>query len=203
MIKKQQKRIAWFVVLAFMWLLQVSTMPLAAATTSEHVSAANAEQTPSFVERVKASGSPAKGKSILPYVLIGAGVIAVAAILVLVVFKTQYDIVGTWTIHIIYDDEGNPWDAITVFSGDKKSGTTRDDYGDTGTYTVHGNNVTFTLIWSDTIMTFTGEFDGKDEMSGSFDEASKWTGTWTAVRGAANASVPRPKPTGINNGHVK
>jgi len=127
----------------------------------------------------------------------------VAIVLVLVIFKTQYDIVGTWTIHLIYDNDDNEWDSITVFSGNKKSGTTLDNYDASGTYTVDGKNVTFTLSWSNTIITFTGQFDGKDKMSGSFNEASKWTGTWTAVRGASNASVPKLKTKGINKGPAR
>lgn len=63
MIKKQKKWIVLFVVLTFMWLLQVSAMPLAAAATSEHVDSANAEPAPNFVERINTSGSQGKGKS--------------------------------------------------------------------------------------------------------------------------------------------
>ena len=95
MIKKQQKWIAVLVTLAFMWLLQVSTMPLAAASTVEQISSANAEQGPDFVEAVGYKAAPAAKKSILPIVLIGLGVVAVAAVLFLVVLKTKYDIIGT------------------------------------------------------------------------------------------------------------
>lgn len=192
MIKKQQKWIALLVVLTFIWLLHVSAMPLAAATASEHVSPANAEQAPSFVEFENTSGSQGKGKSILPYILIGVGVAAVAAVLLLVVFKTQYDIVGTWTIHITYDNDDNVWDSITAFSGDKKSGTTLDNYDATGTYTVDGKNVTFTLSWLTTTMTFTGKFNGKDKMSGRFTETPHWVGPWTAVRSASSAGKIKP-----------
>jgi hypothetical protein len=66
MIKKQQKWIALMVVVTFIWLLQVSTLPLAAANAAERVSAANTEQGPDFVEAVGHSASPAKKKSILP-----------------------------------------------------------------------------------------------------------------------------------------
>jgi hypothetical protein len=50
MINKQQKWIALLVVVTFIWLLQVSTMPMAAAGTTEQISAANAEPGPDFVE---------------------------------------------------------------------------------------------------------------------------------------------------------
>ncbi|MCX6555679.1 MAG: hypothetical protein NTZ12_11820, partial [Candidatus Aminicenantes bacterium] len=96
MIKKQQKWIALFVALTFMWLLQVSAMPVAAAGTSEQAGVASAEQGPNFYDAAKPKPAPAPKKSILPYVLIGVGVAAVAVVLILVVFKTNYDITGTW-----------------------------------------------------------------------------------------------------------
>jgi hypothetical protein len=52
MIKKQQKWIALLVTLAFVWLLQVSTMPVAAANAPEQTGSASAEQGPDFVEAV-------------------------------------------------------------------------------------------------------------------------------------------------------
>ena len=70
---------------------------LAAAGTTEQIGSANAEQGPRFIEEEGDSGYLAKKKSILPIILIGVGVVAVAAVLFLVVLKTSYDIVGTWT----------------------------------------------------------------------------------------------------------
>jgi hypothetical protein len=92
MIKKQQKWIALLVTLTFMWLLQVSTMPMAAANAPEQIGSAGAEQGPDYVEAVGHKVAPAKKKSILPIILIGVGVVAVAAVLFLVVLKTKYDL---------------------------------------------------------------------------------------------------------------
>ena len=50
MIKKQQKWIALFVALTFMWLLQVSTMPVTAADSREQVSSASSEPGPDSYE---------------------------------------------------------------------------------------------------------------------------------------------------------
>jgi hypothetical protein len=63
MIKKQQKWIALLVVFTFMWLLQVSTMPLAAAGTAEQVSSANSEQGPRFIEEREAAGTMPRKKA--------------------------------------------------------------------------------------------------------------------------------------------
>jgi len=51
MLKKQQKWIALLMTLTFAWLLQVSTMPLAAASTTEQASSASVDQAPGFIEQ--------------------------------------------------------------------------------------------------------------------------------------------------------
>ena len=86
--------------LTFVWLLQISTMPLTAANTPEQASSTNAEQTSNFIEQEGSLGYHAKGKSILPIILIGVGVVAVAAVLFLVVLKTKYDITGEWKYYL-------------------------------------------------------------------------------------------------------
>ena len=194
MIKKQQKWIALLVTLTFVWLLQVSAMPIAAANAEVQMSAAGNEQGPRYIEEEGNSGNLIKKKSILPYVLIGVGVVAVAAVLFLVVLKTSDDIRGTWTVHITYDGDDYEWDTTPVFTGDKKSGTTTDNWSGTGTYTVDGKNVTFSLHWpNNNTSTFTGQFDTKDTMSGRFHETAEWDGDWTAVRVASGASLPAVK----------
>lgn len=199
MIKKQQKWIALLVTLTFAWLLQVSTIPLAAANTTEQVSAASAEQAPSFIEEEGDAGYQAKKKSILPIVLIGVGVVAVAAVLVLVVFKTTYNVVGTWNFDYVSTSPANTWTWTLVFSGDKKSGTFNDS-GDTGTYTVDGKNVTikYNAPWDNNIAIIGAKFDGKDKMSGTATFTDITIGgieitsaSWTATRAGTNASVSR------------
>jgi flagellar basal body-associated protein FliL len=136
MFKKQHKWIALLVTLTFAWMLQVSTMPLAAASTTEQASSANAEQGQNFVEVMDHETAPAKSKSILPLILIGVGVVAIAAVLFLVVLKTKYDIVGTWTVVWHWTSGSTYGDTATfTFSGTMDSGTVSDSYGDTGTDT--------------------------------------------------------------------
>ena len=145
MIKKQQKWIALFVALTFMWLLQVSTMPLAAANTTEQVSSANAEQGPDYLEAVGYKAVPAKKKSIVPIILIGVGVVAVAAVLFLVVLKTKYDITGIWIVTQTWVG-GNPIFYEWEFVGDKESGDVKISTTKFGTYTVDGKKVNWNII---------------------------------------------------------
>ncbi|MEI6613994.1 MAG: hypothetical protein WCL37_03785 [Chrysiogenales bacterium] len=199
MIKKQQKWIALLVILAFVWLLQVSTMPLAANETPEQIGAASAEQGPDFVEAVKHKAAPPPKKSILPYVLIGVGVVAVAAVLFLVVLKTKYDITGEWRYSWKYEG-ATDWaesNQELVFSGDKKSGTLiLWDYP--GTYTVEGKDVSFTLNYLDygplDYVTHTGAFVSKDKISGTWKyEENGNTGAFEAVRAGATAKTGSPQ----------
>jgi hypothetical protein len=207
MIKKQKKWIALLTALTFMWLLQVSTMPLAAANTTEQVGSASAEQGPDFVEAAGHKVAPAPKKSILPYVLIGVGVVAVAAVLILVVFKTTYDIVGTWT----NTDTILTHTTDIVFKGDKKSGTlTLIHYIDTGTYTVSGKTVHFEFRAIGGVnynFVFDGQFDTKDKMSGTvkyyYNNAVDRTGTWSAIRIATSTETGKLPMTDRPAGELK
>jgi len=189
MIKKQQKWIALFVVCTFVWLLQVSTMPVNAAGSTEQASTMSAGQGPDYYEAVAQKAAPAKKKSILPYVLIGVGVIAVTAALYFFVLKTNYDIVGTWLVTY-----GNGNDDTYIFVGDKKTGTyTTTEELCKGTYAVDGKDITITWTgwtggWHIVISSwvFTGEFDSKTTASGTYSGVGifgvPFNSTWTAVK---------------------
>ena len=184
MIKKQQKWIALLVVCTFMWLMQVSTMPVAAAGTTAQVSSANSEQGPDYLEAVGQKAAPAKKKSMLPYVLIGVGVVALTAVLFLVVLKTNYDIVGNWTL--TYSWSGGSYTYDTVFSGTKKSGTMVMNGSVNGVYTVDGKKVTCYVANAHQKWEFVGEFSSKTRMSGQFNYYwdnvihPEWGGTFSA-----------------------
>ena len=192
MIKKQQKWIALLVTLTFMWLLQVSTMPLAASSAPEQISSANTEQAPRFIEEEEDGGYRAKKSSALPIILIGVGVAALAAVLFLVVLKTKYDIVGSWRA-----SDTILTDTITIiFSGDKKSGNlTLEEFTDTGRYTVDGKTVHFEFNTPgyDYNFVYDGQFDTKDKMSGTLKYYSnnvlEEEGTWQATRIATSAET--------------
>jgi hypothetical protein len=194
MIKKQQKWVALLVVFTFVWLLQFSTMPLAAAGTGEQVSSANAEQGPGYVEAVKHKYVPPPKKSVLPYILIGVGVVAVAAVLVLVVFKTSYDITGKWTFAWMYHGTPDTNQTFT-FTGTKTSGnfTCAENAENVGTYTVDKKNVTM-VITSRSGIQLTGLFTDKDTMTGTWVEAGD-TWTFTATRVGTTTSLQPPSVT--------
>lgn len=186
MIKKRQKWIALLVTLSFLGLLQVSAMPVNAAGANEQVAAAGAEQGPRVIEEEGSSGFVGKKKSILPVVLIGVGVVALAAVLFLVVLKPNYDIRGNWSETDTIWTEGA---TTIIFSGEKTAGTLRlVDFNDTGIYTVDGKKVHFEFgVASQPYKwVFDGEFDGKDKMKGTVEYkvngAVNDTGTWEATR---------------------
>lgn len=188
MIKKQQKWIALLVTLTFMGLLQVSTMPVAAANAPEQIASANAEQAPSFIEEEGDSSYQPKKKSILPVILIGVGVVALAAVLFLVVLKTKYDITGAWTLTWQY--EGDPPGSNTItFTGDKKTGTFQISTS-SGTYTVDSKKVQWVYSGGGQT-TYTGEFTDKTHMSGTMLSYG-YDGTWSAVKKATTASIGTP-----------
>ncbi len=193
MIDKQKKWVAILVTVTFIWLLQVSAQPVSAAGGVEQIGAANAEPESGFSEAAGQKAAPPKGKSFLPYVLIGVGVVAVTAVLILFVFKTTYDIVGTWTF--VYT---GPYDATLryAFVGDKKSGiwSTVAGGNDGGTYTVDGKNVTMTVTGMPSVQ-LSGQFTGKNEMTGSWvQNGSTWNFTATRDQTAAGVRTPVSSP---------
>ncbi len=180
MIKKQQKWIALLVMVTFVWLLQVSTMPLTAAGTSERIASPSAEQGPDYYEAIAHKAAPAKKKSILPWILIGVGVVAVTAVLFLVVLKTDYDITGAWDFVFTIGSTTAP--LKITFAGTKDSGIymTAENPMFTGSYTVDKKNVSMTIN-SDPTIPFSGQFTEKDKMTGTFILGSS-NFTWTATR---------------------
>ena len=198
MIKKQQKWIALLVTLTFVWLLQVSTMPALAADSAAQIGAANAEQGPHFIEEEEGGVYKAKKSSVLPIILIGVGVVALAAVLFLVVLKTKYDITGEWQIMRTRTDiTASPSTRYLTFSGDKKAGTVRIDFNtwgssdpDAGIYSVDGKAVSFTQYWpdypDDYEYNYVGNFTDKDTMNGTFymnfPAGDTEAGSWTATR---------------------
>jgi hypothetical protein len=206
MIKKHQRWVALLVIFTFLWLLQLSSMPLSASGTSEQVNSASPEQGPDYYEAVSHKAAPAKKKSILPFILIGVGVITITAVVVILLVLKSYDITGNWQSNWHYNELGWDYDIDFTFTGNKKTGTVIEGYwGGTGTYTVDGKNVTFSIIWNNgNTAHFTGTFTDKDAMSGTFYE-TLWanTGTWTAIRGGSGAGIPKVNARGPKRGGEK
>jgi hypothetical protein len=180
MIKERQKWIALLVVCTFFWLMQVSTMPAAAAGTTDKIGSISVEQGPDYYEAVSHRTAPVREKSMLPAILIGAGILAATAVvLFLVVIKKDYDIRGTWKIEYLRND-GSVWDTTNAtFSGTKESGTVVSSAGATSTYTVVGKTVSWPLggNWAKHTATFTGE----GTLSGTWDWGDGATGNFSAA----------------------
>ncbi len=108
-----------------------------------------------------------------------------------------YDITGTWQSNVHSTTINWDYTISHTFTGKKKSGTVLESgfCGETGTYTVDGKNVNFTITWSSgNAGVFTGTFIDKDTMSGTFHETlSTNTGTWTATRGGTAVNNPDRK----------
>jgi hypothetical protein len=189
MIKKQQKWIALFVVCTFAWLMHISAMPVAAAGTAEQAGVSASEQGPDYYEAVAQKAAPAKKGSILPYVLIGVGALAVTAVVLFLFVLNKYDITGSWEVTYNVDSYTDTY----VFVGDKKSGTYTTLFElAKGTYAVDGKNITLTWTgWTGgfhiAVFTWTliGTFSSKTTASGTYSGTGAFgafNGTWTAVK---------------------
>jgi hypothetical protein len=184
MIKKQQKWIALLVVCTFVWLLQVSSMPLNAAGTQAQVGSANSEQGPDYYEAVSHKAAPAKKSSILPIILIAAGVITITAVVLFLFVLKNYDIVGVWAVTVNWENGALIATFDATFTGDKKSGTVKTT-SNTGSYTVDGK----TAKWDfSSIAHYTGTFDSKTTMTGTMNNNGGSTGTFTATKTSSPSS---------------
>lgn len=200
-MKRVKQPIAWFVIFAFFAVVQLAAMPLGAAPAPDQAGTvvAGEEQSPAFVESAASHAPAPRKKSIVPMVLIGVGVAAAAAVLFLVVLKTKYDARGTWTLTRSSEFYWITNPRTFVFAGaSRDSGTmTISGFADGGPWSVDGKKITFTATTTGSYLwTFTGEFTGKDSMSGTVnyhDASHDINGTWSATRAAAApAALPRP-----------
>ena len=195
-IKKHHTFIAWVAVLSFFYLIQINSFPLRAETASpqpQQPGVSSATEQPGTIEQPKSAGYTAKKKSPLIPIIIGVVVVgAVAAVLILVVFKTKYDITGIWNVTYVFEgDSYGPYP--TVFTGDKKSGTVVINNFSTGPYTVDGKKVSFHTTADTRRWEFSGEFTTKTHMGGVakfYDEnILYYTGTWSADKTTTAAAI--------------
>jgi hypothetical protein len=151
-----------------MWLLQAAVTPLGAANAKdlEQIGSADAEQAPYYVEKVGSGAANAKKSPLLPIMIGVAAAAVVAAVLILVVFKTSYDITGEWTMN--YSIPGlSPATYPVTFTGDKKAGTALMNNVN-GDYAVDGKKVTINLYQNQNKWEFIGEFKAKNRIEGDF-----------------------------------
>jgi len=183
-ITRNKKKIAVIAAFSFFYLIGIGSLPLTA------VDSASADREPGAIEKIDSGGTHAAKKSPIIPILIGvAAAGAVAAVLLLVVFKSSYNIVDTWSGPFASDSSTHQWTVTITFAGDKKSGTfvyhDSDGWDETGTYSVDGKDVTFAFDSEEDPIQFTGSFSDKDHMNGTWLHAPVGaTGTWTLSRGA-------------------
>ena len=187
-MKTHKREIALFVAFAFIALLQFSAMPLRADQSPDRAMASTPDQGPRFIEE-EGNGAAAPKKSIVPIVLIGVGVIALAAVLVLVVFKTQYDITGAWDYKWRNTGDSSWTTQLIEFTGSKSSGTVKYTYGSnsvSGTYTVDAKKLTYSWTYTTgTKVSASGEFQTKDKVTGTWSTQYGASGDWELTRKAA------------------
>jgi len=103
----------------------------------------------------------------------------------------HYDIQGSWTLEEDYDDESS-FDVSVTFTGDDTSGTVVDSDGGTGTYSVDGISVTFTLEFPAITYEYSGLFTNQDTMSGTskriISGGATINGNWIATRTSTGSS---------------
>ncbi len=191
MIKRYKKMIAVCVTMAFMTLLPVYAQPVPAGQVldPDQGTAGNVQQTQSYIEKEQQVGYQASPRKILP-VLIGIAAVAAAVfLLVILVSKDKYDITGDWDFHNDFITGGNEsfdsvWRFTAYDSRSKVMGTYVRDQGGVmtqGEFSVVNKSE---VVFYDTYYTeqYTGQFDSKTTMSGTFVLDSGAQGTWTATK---------------------
>lgn len=114
------------------------------------------------------------------------GTITVSKEHVLYVFADkEFYVQGPWTLAEQYED-GSSFAVTVTFSGETESGTVVDSDGGTGTYTVSGANVSFTIEYPEVIYEYTGRFSEAGKMKGDskrlyVNDNIFNNGTWSAV----------------------
>jgi hypothetical protein len=184
MQKRSMILTAVFTLLAFVFVLNVASFPLSAAPQTS-------TERPGAVEKTGPIGKQTGGSSTLTYVLIGAGVLAVAAVLIFVVFKSgpAYDIRGTWTFEYLRADgtvNGGEYPGV-VFAGSSTSGTvTR--VGQETTFTVSDKTIVIVEVpakWA----RHNATFSDNDHFAGTWAYSTGSSGNFRATRTAAAVSA--------------
>ena len=191
MIKRCQRFIALVVTFAFLNLLLISSMPVAAAqalSQDDRVSEYKG-QGANFIEKEQQIGYQAKKKKILPIILgvaaLGVGIFLLVKLLAAV----KYDVSGVWDFHNDYTTAGSTdYDSIWTFtpyeSFDKKNGSFERNIKGTISkgryYFVDTKIVIFQN--ADVSEQYVGSFASKTTMSGTFQLTSGAKGNWTAKK---------------------
>ena len=197
--------LALFTLICFAFMMPITNVPLPAAA-SGHTDA-RADQSPGAIERAATSKMLVQRKP-LPILPILAGVVAVGvvALLVLVVFKVNYDIVGSWKWTSV--DSHQELNLFISFLGTEASGplVTLGDVSASGTYRVDGKNVTLQILPTWGNINFSGEFDGRKTIIGTESGycsvcGTSFSGTATLIQ-VADVTVPEKLGPPLSHRHL-
>lgn len=125
--------------------------------------------------------------------------ITFSAIILLVAFltffsscksKDDFNILGNWTINMVYEGDYTYYGGIITFAGSQESGSVSISYPPdpqvgTGTFTVNDTVVTFTIYWprAQYTDTCTGSMANDNSMSGTLvEQPGNTPGTWNCTR---------------------
>lgn len=191
MIKRCQRFIALVVTFAFLTLLLISSMPVAAAqalSQDEKVSQ-YVGQGANFIEKEQQVGYQAKKKNILPIILAVAAVGVGIFLLVKLLDADKYDVSGVWDFHNDYTTAGSAdYDSIWTFTPydtfDKTRGTFERNIKGTiskGRYFFVDKKIVI-FQNADVSEQYVGSFESKTNMSGTFQLTSGAKGNWTAKK---------------------
>ena len=122
------------------------------------------------------------GTIVFPVILVGAA----AAVLIPILTKDKYDIIGTWHVDTTWPEPDNRFGLLSygftiTFSPYNTFFTVVFDIGGVtfGSYRQDGRDVSFRL---NDVTQYAGQFIDEDSLSGTMTDSFGLTGTWTAVR---------------------
>jgi hypothetical protein len=186
------KLISFWLIIAFICMAHGSALPLARSDGAGQSSLEDGESRPDFVESTGRRHAPDGKKSILPYLLCGAGAAAAAVVLFLVVFKAKYDVAGHWTGSETFS--GKSYYRWYKFSGDRKSGMVETidpltfSVISTAPYEAHGKNVSWSVYFS----RHSGAWDSATTMKGDIFLQGSKIGVFALAKSSKDLVAPSP-----------
>lgn len=183
-----KKSVVGILLFCFLFAVEMPLLPLPAAPGPDETPVAvENDSQPGIleVEGGSASKASASKSSFLPILAaaIGAGILT--AVLVFVVSKKSYDIIGKWRLTIEYNNVPSGYNF--GFAGSREEGSFSIVSGSlslgSGTYKVDGKDVSIMINWKgDDVANLIGVFTDADHMEGSYTETPHYSGRWYASR---------------------
>ncbi|MCP4152217.1 MAG: hypothetical protein GY757_31045 [bacterium] len=127
-----------------------------------------------------------------------SGTITISSAHILNVFSdSEYDIRGEWTLVESYLNDSS-FEVMVTFDGDIESGTVTDSDGGSGTYTVTGAGIEFTIEYPNVTYEYTGTIASLEAMSGSAKRITDPSNSESDVAGGWSASRTVEEETSLD-----